>query len=48
MSQLVVRNQELGMSATQAISMMTVIAVVGIFGSWFIGILDDKFGTKKL
>lgn len=48
MSQLVVRNQELGMSATQAISMMTVIAVVGIFGSWFIGILDDKFGTKKV
>ena len=36
------------MSATQAISMMTVIAVVGIFGSWFIGILDDKFGTKKV
>ncbi len=48
MSQLVVRNQELGMSSTQAISMMTVIAVVGIFGSWFIGILDDKFGTKKV
>ena len=48
MSQLVVRNQELGMSATQAISMMTVIAVVGIFVSWFIGILDDKFGTKKV
>lgn len=48
MSQLVVRNQELGMSVTQAVSMMTVIAVVGIFGSWFIGILDDKFGTKKV
>ena len=48
MSQLVVRNQELGMSATQAISMMTVIAIVGIFGSWLIGILDDKFGTKKV
>ena len=26
---------------------MTVIALVGIFGSWFIGVLDDKFGTKK-
>ena len=48
MSQLVVRNQELGMSAAEAVSMMTVIAVVGIFGSWLIGILDDKFGTKKI
>lgn len=48
MSQLVVRNQELGMSPTQAVSMMTIIAVVGIFGSWLIGVLDDKFGTKKV
>ncbi|MCU6762299.1 MFS transporter [Brotonthovivens ammoniilytica] len=48
MSQLVVRNQELGMSATQAVSMMTIIAVVGIFGSWLIGVFDDKFGTKKV
>lgn len=48
MSQLVVRNQELGMSATQAVSMMTVIAVIGIFGSWLIGVFDDKFGTKKV
>lgn len=48
MSQLVLRNQELGMSATQAVSMMTLIAVIGIFGSWMIGVLDDKFGTKKV
>ncbi|MCR5667084.1 MAG: MFS transporter [Eubacterium sp.] len=47
MSQLVSRNIELGMSQAQAVSMMTVVAVVGIFGSWFIGVLDDKFGTKK-
>ena len=48
MSQLVVRNQELGMSPTQAVSMMTVIAVIGIFGSWLIGVFDDMFGTKKV
>ncbi len=48
MSQLVIRNQELGMSPAKAVSMMTVIAVVGIFGSWLIGVFDDKFGTKKV
>ncbi|MCR5468338.1 MAG: MFS transporter [Lachnospiraceae bacterium] len=47
MSQLVSRNIELGMTQAEAVSMMTVVAVVGIFGSWFIGVLDDKFGTKK-
>lgn len=47
MSQLVSRNIELGMDANKAVLMMTVIALVGIFGSWFIGVLDDKFGTKK-
>lgn len=47
MSQLVSRNIELGMDANKAVLMMTVIALVGIFGSWFIGVLDDKFGTKR-
>lgn len=47
MSQLVSRNIELGMDANKAVLMMTVIAFVGIFGSWFIGVLDDKFGTKR-
>ena len=47
MSQLVSRNIELGMSPQKAVLMMTVVAVVGIFGSWLIGLLDDKFGTKK-
>lgn len=47
MSQLVSRNIELGMDADKAVYMMTVIALVGIFGSWFIGVLDDKFGTKR-
>lgn len=47
MSQLVSRNIELGMDANKDVLMMTVIALVGIFGSWFIGVLDDKFGTKR-
>ena len=48
MSNLVNRNIELGMEPERAIFMMTVIALVGIFGSWFIGVLDDKFGTKRV
>lgn len=48
MSNLVNRNIELGMEPDKAIFMMTVIALVGIFGSWFIGVLDDKFGTKRV
>ena len=48
MSNLVNRNIELGMTPDKAIFMMTIIALVGIFGSWFIGVLDDKFGTKRV
>ena len=47
MSQLVTRNIELGLAPEKAVLMMTVIAIVGIFGSWFIGLLDQKFGTKR-
>lgn len=47
MTQLVVRNVELGMSEAQAVSTMTVLACVGVFGSWLIGVFDDKFGTKR-
>lgn len=47
MSQLVVRNMSLGFSQTTAISIMTVVALIGVVGSWLIGILDDKLGTKK-
>lgn len=47
MSQLVVRNMSLGFTQTQAVSIMTVVACIGVFGSWAIGILDDKIGTKK-
>ncbi len=47
MSQLVVRNQQLGFTQTQAVSIMTVLACVGVFGSFIIGMFDDKFGTKR-
>lgn len=47
MTQLVVRNMQLGFTQTQAIAMMTFLAAIGVVGSWIFGILDDKFGTKK-
>ena len=48
MSQLVVRNQELGMSPTQAVSHDDRDCSRRIFGSWLIGVFDDMFGTKKV
>ncbi len=47
MSQLVVRNMELGFTQVQATAIMTVLACVGVFGSFIIGMFDDKFGTKR-
>lgn len=47
MSQLVLRNEELGFSANTAMLIMTVLALVGVAGSFAIGVLDDKLGTKK-
>ena len=47
MSQMVSRNMELGMSQTTAVSIMTVLACIGVFGSFIIGVFDDKFGTKR-
>jgi len=48
MSQLVTRNiRDFGMSETKALAMMTVIALIGVFGSWLIGVIDDTIGTKK-
>ena len=35
------------MSQTAAVGMMTVVAIVGLFGSWIVGVFDEKFGTKK-
>ena len=47
MSQLVVRNMSLGFTEVQAISIMTLLACIGVVGSFLIGVLDDKIGTKK-
>lgn len=46
-TQLVVRNMELGFTQMQATTIMTILAFAGILGSWIIGVLDQKLGTKK-
>lgn len=46
-TQLVVRNQEVGFTQAQAVGIMTILAFAGIAGSWLIGMLDQKLGTKK-
>ncbi|MDO4733862.1 MAG: MFS transporter [Lachnospiraceae bacterium] len=46
-TQLVVRNQEVGFTQAQAVGIMTILAFAGIAGSWLIGALDQKLGTKK-
>lgn len=46
MTQLVLRNMELGFSQNTAILIMTILACVGTAGSWVIGALDLKYGTK--
>ena len=46
MTQLVLRNMQLGFSQTTATTIMTILALMGVAGSWLIGVLDDKFGTK--
>ncbi len=47
MTQLVSRNIELGFTEAKAVGTMTVLALVGVGGSWLIGIIDDRMGTKK-
>ena len=46
MTQLVVRNIQLGFTPVQAISIMTFLAAIGVVGSWLFGVIDTKFGTK--
>lgn len=46
-TQFVQRNTSLGLSTTVAVSAMTVAGLVGIIGSYTIGYLDTKLGTKK-
>ncbi|MCC8161915.1 MAG: MFS transporter [Lachnospiraceae bacterium] len=45
-SQFVSRNMALGLSSAQAVGAMTVAAVFGMLGSYLLGIIDTKFGTK--
>ena len=47
MSQLVKRNVELGFQQQQAMNVMTILALGGVVGSWLVGVIDDKIGTKK-
>ena len=47
MSQLVVRNMEVGMSQTLAVSVMSAIAVVGLIGSFFFGKIVVSMGVKR-
>lgn len=46
MTQLVVRNMQLGFTQVEAISIMTFLAAIGVVGSWLFGVLDTKYGTK--
>lgn len=47
MTQLVIRNMELGFTRAQATALMSFLACIGLVGSWFIGVLDQKCGTKR-
>lgn len=47
MSQLVLRNVELGFTQRAALNVMTVLALGGVVGSWLVGVIDEKLGTKK-
>ena len=47
MSQLVLRNVELGFTQQTALNVMTVLALGGVVGSWLVGVIDEKLGTKK-
>jgi OFA family oxalate/formate antiporter-like MFS transporter len=47
MTQLVSRNIELGFRESTAIMIMTLLACVGVFGSWLVGAIDERLGTKR-
>ena len=46
-SQFVARNMELGLSQGMAVGAMSVAAICGMIGSYVVGLLDTKLGTKK-
>ena len=48
MQQLVTRHiRDFGMTQGAALTLMTIVALIGVFGSWIIGVIDQKIGTKK-
>lgn len=47
MSQLVVRNTQIGFEQGKAVGLMTVAALIGLCGSYLFGAIDQKFGVKK-
>ncbi|MCI8538044.1 MAG: OFA family MFS transporter [Oscillospiraceae bacterium] len=47
MTQLVLRNVEIGFEQQTALNIMTVLALGGVAGSWLVGVIDEKIGTKK-
>lgn len=46
-TQFVQRNVSMGLTQGQAVGAMTVAGLVGIIGSYVVGFIDTKFGTKK-
>lgn len=46
-SQLVKRCVSIGYEAPFAIHVLQIASIVGLFGSWFFGMLDQKLGTRK-
>ena len=48
MTQLVVRNMSFGFTQAQAVSIMTVLACIGVAGSWGFGVIDQKWQSEDL
>ncbi|MBR3309489.1 MAG: MFS transporter [Lachnospiraceae bacterium] len=46
-SRLVPRAMSLGYDLSFALKLLLISAICGLFGSWFFGFIDQKFGTKK-
>ncbi len=48
MQQLITRNiRDFGMTEGGALRLMTIVALIGVAGSWLIGVIDSTIGTKK-
>lgn len=46
-TQFVIRNKQLGFSHGQALMIVSMVACIGLVGSWIIGLIDERMGTKK-